>query len=568
MDRKWIKHLASLIMVIFLGLGFNGIGYANSMESLDFNVELQPDGSGIVTEFRKMNMTEDTEIYIVMENLGGSEISNFSVSDFGQPLQFEPNWNIDASREEKAGKYGIVETASGNELSWGIGDYGYHEYTVTYTISGMVRQLEDGQGMNWKLFDGEGNINPDMMTITVGGPKEFTTDDTKIWGFGFEGEVFLENGKLVGRSSGPLSDSNYVTILMQFVDSPFQPTLNLDKTLSEQEEIAKEGSSYNDDSSGAGIFSTLAGIAFSAFAVIISAFIGLGLILRGQAARNANPLVGGKMRRSMNKDRYYRSVPYEEGPITNVAYMLQQVDRGKMEDYFSAFMLGWMKDGKISHITEEKGLIFKKDTSIIQLNQSQVEGFDIESRLWNMMQSAAGSDNRLEEKEFTKWAKKNYREIDSLKSDLFGESKSAMVTNGYLEQKTVTAMKVFSKTVVSGTESGNALLDRIVQFENYLKDFSLVAEREAKEVHLWEQLLIWASLYGIAEEVSKQLENLYPQYAAQNNLTYTDIYMMHIFANSFSRGYQSGLSAASGGGGSTSIGGGGGSFGGGGGGSR
>src|SRR5699024_2987951 len=122
----------------------------------------------------------------------------------------------------------------------------------------------------------------------------------------------------------------------------------------------------------------------------------------------------------------------------------------------------------------------------------------------------------------------------------------------YITSQKVAAMKVFKKEVTSSTEKGDDLLNHLVQFENYLDDFSLLSERELNEAKLWKELLVWASLYGLSEKVAKQLEKLYPQYAEEYNITYADIYMMHLFTTSFSRGYQSGLSAASGGGGATS----------------
>lgn len=568
MAKKCLKHLMLFVFALFLALSIQDASYANSMASMDIYVDLQPDGSGIVSETRKMNLTKDTEIYIVMDNLGGSEVSNFSVSDFGQPLVYEPNWDVEASREEKAGKYGVVETNDGVELCWGIGEYGDHEYTVTYTISGMVRQLEDGQAMNWKLFDGQGNINPEQLSIKIDGPQPFALENTKIWGFGFEGEINLEDGSLVGRSSKALSDSNYVTILMQFTNSPFQPTMSLDKTLAEQEALAKEGSSYNQEEQKSGFFSSILGLIFGSPLTMLVILIAIWSFLRNKGTKMAK-LKSDKERRKSNKDKYYREIPYSAGPITDVAYMLEQVERGRIEDYFGAFFLKWMQEGSVDHITEENGIIFKKDESVLKLNRVQIEGGDIETRLWGMMQSAAGEDGKLKEKEFSKWAKKNYSEIDSLKRELSSRSESIMIENGYLESKEVKVLKFFSRTVVSSTEKGEELLDHMVQFENYLKDFSLLAEREAREVALWNDLLIWASLYGIAEEVAKQFEKLYPQYMQESQFTYADFYVMNAFVSSFARGYHSGLSAASrGAGGSTSIGGGGGSFGGGGGGSR
>ncbi len=161
------------------------------------------------------------------------------------------------------------------------------------------------------------------------------------------------------------------------------------------------------------------------------------------------------------------------------------------------------------------------------------------------MQSASGSDNILEEKEFSKWAQKNYKIIDELKKNLSMYSLDLMVRRGYLEQKDIRVLAFINTTVISCTDNGEQLFDNIVQFENYLKDFSLLNERVAREVHLWEELLIWASLFGIAEEVAQQFEELYPQYTKESRCTHSDLLMMSIFTSSFARGYQSGTRSAS-----------------------
>ncbi len=567
--NKITKMLIICCILIIGACIFQEPLYANSMQRLEFKVSLQKDGSGIVKENRQMNLTEDTEIYIVMENLGGSEISDFKVSDFGVPLEFKPEWDIYASREEKAGKYGIVVTEKGSELCWGIGEYGDHEYEVSYTISGMVRQLKDGQALNWKFFEGTGNINPKEFYITIEGPEAFTDENTRIWGFGFAGEIWLKEGKLEAYSSKALQENNHITVLMQFAGKPFQPSLGLENTLAEQEAIAKENSSYSEKDR---VFSFVDSIV--AFLTVImlglSSLIVLYVLFRRRnVIKKARPVINGKERRKRNKDKYYREIPYREGAITDIAYLLEKIERGRIEDYFNSFLLKWMKDGYIEHLIEEKGLIFKKETSVIRLQRGQIDGEDPESRMWNMMQSASGSDNILEEKEFSKWAQKNYKIIDELKKNLSMYSLDLMVRRGYLEQKDIRVLAFINTTVISCTDNGEQLFDNIVQFENYLKDFSLLNERVAREVHLWEELLIWASLFGIAEEVAQQFEELYPQYTQESRYTHSDLLMMSIFTSSFARGYQSGIRSASyGGGGFTSLGGGGGSFGGGGGGSR
>lgn len=563
-----VKFFVSAFVILFLFGLSSEVDAANTMSSLDYHIELQEDGSGVITETRQMYLTEDTEIYIVMENLGGSEVLDFHVSDFDEPLTYEPDWDINASREEKAGKYGIVQTSQGQELSWGIGEYGEHEYTVTYTITDMVRQLEDGQGMNWRLFDGHNNINPKEVTLTITGPRPFTVDDTRIWGFGFDGEVYLENGKLVGWSNTALSDQNHITILMHYLNEPFEPRLSLDQTLSEQEMLAKEGSSYNEDSSTDIIAIILSLVIGGFFLFTFVMVLGYGVFYKRALSRE-RPLITGRKRRAMNEDKYARDVPYPHAPMTDVAYLLQQVDKGKEEHYFGAFILKWIKEGRLAHTTKQTGKLKKKETSKLEIKRDvDLNAPPLEQKFWDIISAAAGSDSVLDEKKLKKWAEKNYKQIEKVKNEIPIQSKKHLIDRGYLKTKMVKVMKIFPVEIIEGTTEGEDLFNHLVQFENYLADFSLLDEREINEVLLWEDLLIWASLYGRADQVAEQLKQFYPQHVNDTSITYTDIYLMSMFSRSFSSGYTTGLSASSGGGGATSFGGGGGSFGGGGGGSR
>lgn len=141
--NKWMKIVAALTMAISINMVLTLTAFAeNEMSDLHIEVELQEDGSCVVTEHRQMNMDEGTELFINMVNLDESEILDFSVEGFTK----EPDWDSDDSREEKAGKYGTISTSDGIELVWGIGEYGENTYTVTYTLSNLVRNLEDGPG--------------------------------------------------------------------------------------------------------------------------------------------------------------------------------------------------------------------------------------------------------------------------------------------------------------------------------------------------------------------------------------------------------------------------------------
>ena len=107
----------------------------------------------------------------------------------------------------------------------------------------------------------------------------------------------------------------------------------------------------------------------------------------------------------------------------------------------------------------------------------------------------------------------------------------------------------------------------------FLEEFSKIDTKEAIEVKLWDEYLMFAYLFGIADKVAKQFKNLYPEYIESlDNIDFdTIIFLNTISARSVSAANSARSRAesySSGGGGFSSGGGGGGSFGGGGGGSR
>ena len=96
-------------------------------------------------------------------------------------------------------------------------------------------------------------------------------------------------------------------------------------------------------------------------------------------------------------------------------------------------------------------------------------------------------------------------------------------------------------------------------------------EKDAIEVKLWDEYLMFAYLFGIADKVAKQFKNLYPEIIQEMEMANVD-YSTLVFVNNISSSSVYAASSArsaaenysSGGGGFSSGGGGGGSFGGGG----
>ncbi|KAF1305017.1 DUF2207 domain-containing protein [Candidatus Enterococcus willemsii] len=581
---KWVGFLSVLFFLSGFILKQEVQADSNSMSNLSIHVKLLEDGSGVVTETRDMEMHEGTELFISMENLQDSELIDFKVENF----TLNDDWNTDATREEKTGRYGTIEDGANYELVWGIGDYGSNHYELSYTLTNLVRELEDGQGLLWN-FNTFGDIPPEKLTMEIEGPEPFTQDEVSFWGFGLEGVIELENGHIVWESTEALSTENYATVLLQFSNAPFSTSASEDMTLSEQREMAQEGSSYNDNQ---GMNNKVIGWILGVIGLLGAAVIAL-ISHVNRLYKKAGQMPSASKLKKRNKGIVYEKRPYEDGDMAEVAFLLQQIYKGSFKEYFFAYLLQWANEGRISVETETvKGKFkAKEQTTLTVLNHdkwvklsevsfkeyaeqvvaSQGE-LPYELAIWKILLETADKTGVVTSSDIQSWTKKNVEEISDLDKKLNEFSLETLQRKGYIIVKEISILG-FKASVQILTESGEELMDHLVQFENYLQAIDLKEAATYEQTLSWEKLLIWASLYGKGTELATDLQKFYPEvwhrFENEAPYFYHNFYGYSLFYGSWSQGLASGGYGSSGGaGGSTSIGGGGGAGGGGGGGAR
>lgn len=567
MKKSWLIGVwLGLLLVLFFPLKVRAD--ANTLSSLDVHVELKENGTGVITEYRQMNMQEGTELYILIPDEEGLEVIDFYVEGMTEVEE----WDSDLSREEKAGTYGTSETPDGLELIWGIGEYGENDYTVSYTLTNLVRQLEDGQSLYWN-FNSFGDILPEAMSIEISGPFEFESDNSRIWAFGYEGQIEWLDGNVITYTDTPVEEGRPVSVLLQFANNPFLLSYYDEMTLEEQVERAEHEASRG----GAGgesdwIFVPIMG-AFAASGVAVSAL----LIRLENKKKEQNKLPSGYQLRKENKSMMYTDIPYKEGEISDVAFFLNQLQMGTFEHYFFAYLLKWAKNRCLIIETDE-GKNKKKKTTLTflphEFSKKQENIFNhsvFEEHLWNTLLEAADENDQMTNKEMEKWAEKHMEEIQSMEKELVETSKEFLLKEDYMVEKTVKFLGIESPFVAI-TNKGQRLLDQLTQFENHLISLSKNPSLSYRQLIPEESFLIWAALYGKEEELIKRLEELMPDWA-EGDIDfippfYMHYYGLHVFSSSMHSGKVSAGYSSSGSGGPTSFGGGGGAMGGGGGGAR
>src|SRR5699024_2649082 len=241
--------IISVLLFLFTSIFFLEEVYASTheLEALDIHVFIEEDGSANITEKRVATLSEGTENFIVIGNLGKSIITDFSVYEDGKMYDFVEDWDVNWSKEQKTFKNGVIEGKEHYELVWGIGEYGKHEYELSYTVTDFIKQLEDSQMMFWQFVNNDTNIPPQRVTITVETDKPLTEENEKIWVFGFEGDIHFKDGKIVAKSNKPLHKNDFVTILTEYQTGNFGTNDIIDQTFEDIKEQAFEGSDYTND---------------------------------------------------------------------------------------------------------------------------------------------------------------------------------------------------------------------------------------------------------------------------------------------------------------------------------
>lgn len=97
------------------------------------------------------------------------------------------------------------------------------------------------------------------------------------------------------------------------------------------------------------------------------------------------------------------------------------------------------------------------------------------------------------------------------------------------------------------TQTGIDEKEKWKGLKKYMEDFSMLDKREIPEIVIWEKFLVYATVFGIADKVLKQLKIVYPNITEQMNVnTYGYMYLMMNtnFSNSFSHAITNSMSSA------------------------
>lgn len=538
MNKKLIKLLGFGLLLFGFILLCPIDSHANTVTKIQKAIHLNEDGSAKIAEIWDVEADEKTELYVPWDNLGDSEFKNLKVSDDrGVTYETLSSWNTKGTFEQKKNKCGINTTSSGIEICWGISEYGTRKYKIRYDITNYVKECKDSQYVYWQVFPKNFGLPVKSINVRVQSDKKFSKENEKVWAFGFpKGNIEIsDDGYIYLDTNGTLPSSNYMKMLIKFENKDFNVVSKNNKTFQEIYDGAMVGSENekkdkysNVDTKGIFSFSILIFV----IPVILSIIGSIIAWIKKPIRKYGIIFEDGKQMPSIKNVEYVRDLSEVENDLDEVYYILLlygMIDTKDKSIIMGAILLKWIKRGYITITNAKSGIFdFGNQKYCIDLSKISEEMLynETEKNLMKILKKAAGTDNLLEPKEFKLYCKSKSRSVLDFFSEIRNRANKALKEKGEIIEKRTQSKKIIRKLIRNDTIYTASLREKAIKLlglKKFLLDYSKISSREAIEVELWDEYLIYAQLLGIADKVEKQFNTIYPDYQTIVNINESQI---------------------------------------------
>lgn len=492
-------HLRNRMVSLLLMVSATGAFAQPRLHDLDIRVVLDKNGDARITETRQMTITgKGTECYIGLGNMGPSKVENLTVSD-ETGRQYEnigAKWNVKASRQKKAGRCGIVTKNHGGvtELCWGLGDSGERTYVTSYTITGLVRGYPDADALRHVFLDKSVTPKPEHAKVTIESADAqlaFTPENCGVWGFRFKGDMRFENGKMIAETTEPMNSEAALYVMAKYPKGMLNPTVqDTDDTFEHKKQLAFEGSDYGDAIKEQGFFSSVLDIII---AIVILICGGLGLV--GLWLLFKKWYAGFKRKKHEKWTQtvdYFKSIPLE-GNLQQANEMLNAFNYGNEPDYkrvVSATVLQLINEGAfaVQPVMTETGEM--QNRFVVKELSLQKDLPPLAYKMHDIFKEAAGDNQVLDPKEL---------------ETFMGDKNNKKLIRSFLDL-------LCTKRDVAYYQNKKDEMGEVYGFKRFLNDFTLMNERNLTETKLWRDYIVWATLFGNAEQVTKDMKDINPEF--------------------------------------------------------
>lgn len=596
------------------------------LKNLDFTAQINEDGSMDVVETWDVNVSDTNTLYktFKIDKTKYSGISNVFVQDItsGTNKNFKKS-DIWQYHLDKGHYFGGINNNNEYEIAWGVSidTTTRKQYLIRYTVEDVIKKYNDCAELYWQFVGSEFEISADSITGIIKLPNKVSNkDELKVWGHTeyLNGEIYVTDLDIVEFNVNKYKSGNFVEVRIAMPTYLFEKVSSenisqeekLDDIIKEETEWANEANARRDRRN-------------KNFKLLILATIlvntSIGIMFSKKIKKNKQFLEKNPNILPEQQLEYYRELPdKEETPLEAVFILKTGYKQSCLPNVFSATILNFALKGYIRIEQEGKTIkillnkiktdeltgdekkvleILRATSNNNELTMAELEKYikNYPSKLMNLnstfekvSKTQASEKGKFDTNRFNKqivYAEKNvgyiflliiiitasiftigyaYKNVQSMliTCTIISLAFFIVVTiiNLILNIKITTSFNGFTQKGINEQEQWKA-------FKKYMEDFSYLNEKEVPELVLWEKYLVFATAFGIADKVLKQLKVKYPELndpdTIHSMILFNSMYSSNGFNTKFinsintstSRMYSSTYSSGSGGGGGFSGGG-------------
>ena len=187
--KKKILYIITFLL-FFICIGTNQSKAGNlKLNNLDFQAQINADGSMDVTEIWDINIKSTNTLYKTFktDNSKYSGITNTTVTDITNGIQNNfiqtSEW---AYHVAKGYYYGTENDDDDFEIGWGVGldnSSARREYKISYTVKDAITKYNDYAELYWQFVGSTFEVDANKITGTILLPSNVDNkDEIKVWG--------------------------------------------------------------------------------------------------------------------------------------------------------------------------------------------------------------------------------------------------------------------------------------------------------------------------------------------------------------------------------------------------
>ena len=584
--KRIIKRVCFIFLLFLLIVLTANISQASGglrLRNLDYDVQLNSDGTADVVETWRISIEDtntlfktfevDSSKYSEITDVKVSEVTSSGEKDFTQVNQYQYHLNKDTY-------YGLIYNGK-FEIAWGANAKNTtRTYKISYKIIDAIKNYNDCSEFYWQFISTDSEIPADLVKGTIKLPVAVANkEDLKVWAHGplngniqivsndtveFEVQDFDENTMLEARVVTPTNvfySNQNVNNQVKLNSILEQEQKWADEANAKREELAKQEQQRK-------TLFTIGMIITNIIGVVVTIIV-IKKIIKYHKILKETPIV-----KPEQEFEYYRDIPNESATPAQAGFLYYFKNSGlqyNMSKIISATMLDLcMKKYIEFEVIPDK----KEQIKVIIKNEDITKLSEDEKMVYELLQKIPKKDtDSFTMKEFERYASSHSSSILNSFNKIEKIAKETAKQEGNYDEELIKKQNSWSSqgvvyaflavisifimqlliipSIIAAvycfklssrynrlTQKGVNEKAMWVGLKKYMEDFSMIKDKTVPELILWEKYLVYATAFGIADKVLKQLKVVYPQitdtdYMMSHGYTYMYLMYSHNFNTTF-----------------------------------